>query len=135
MNFKGRWFGFINWVDKANWSSSRISKAYVLSASPSLELKFWKELKNILINQVQGSVTGFFYYLLLACRVVQETKDDLPHFNWFQTLQLMTGVRWDIRDIMSQHNAYVDILVRVQLIFRNEISICADCFLPIILDS
>lgn len=25
----------------------------------------------------------------------------------------MTGVRWDIRDIMSQHNAYVDILVRV----------------------
>ena len=31
----------------------------------------------------------------------------------FQTLQLMTGVRWDIRDIMSQHNAYVDILVRV----------------------
>lgn len=33
----------------------------------------------------------------------------------FQTLQLMTGVRWDIRDIMSQHNAYVDILVRVIL--------------------
>jgi len=27
----------------------------------------------------------------------------------------MTGVRWDIRDIMSQHNAYVDILVRVIL--------------------
>lgn len=26
----------------------------------------------------------------------------------------MTGVRWDIRDIMSQHNAYVDILVRVK---------------------
>ena len=25
----------------------------------------------------------------------------------------MTGVRWDVRDIMSQHNAYVDILVRV----------------------
>ena len=25
----------------------------------------------------------------------------------------MTGVRWDIKDIMSQHNAYVDILVRV----------------------
>lgn len=26
----------------------------------------------------------------------------------------MTGVRWDIRDIMSQHNAYVDMLVRVK---------------------
>ena len=25
----------------------------------------------------------------------------------------MMGVRWDIRDIMSQHNAYVDMLVRV----------------------
>ena len=31
----------------------------------------------------------------------------------FQTLQKMMGVRWDIRDIMSQHNAYVDMLVRV----------------------
>ncbi|KAL9965975.1 hypothetical protein ACROYT_G023978 [Oculina patagonica] len=34
-----------------------------------------------------------------------------------QTLQLMTGVRWDIRDIMSQHNAYVDILVRELQVF------------------
>ncbi|RMX47301.1 hypothetical protein pdam_00012684 [Pocillopora damicornis] len=33
-----------------------------------------------------------------------------------QTLQLMTGVRWDIRDIMSQHNAYVDILVRYETV-------------------
>lgn len=34
-----------------------------------------------------------------------------------QTLQYMTGVRWDIRDIMSQHNAYVDILVRELQVF------------------
>ncbi|XP_015779252.1 PREDICTED: syndetin-like [Acropora digitifera] len=33
------------------------------------------------------------------------------------TLQLMTGVRWDIRDIMSQHNAYVDMLVRELQVF------------------
>ena len=28
----------------------------------------------------------------------------------------MTGVRWDVREIMSQHNAYVDILVRVSFL-------------------
>ncbi|XP_058972812.1 syndetin [Pocillopora verrucosa] len=39
-----------------------------------------------------------------------------------QTLQLMTGVRWDIRDIMSQHNAYVDILVRELQVFSMRLS-------------
>lgn len=34
-----------------------------------------------------------------------------------QTLQKMMGVRWDIRDIMSQHNAYVDMLVRELQVF------------------
>jgi len=39
-----------------------------------------------------------------------------------QTLQLMTGVRWDVRDIMSQHNAYVDILVRELQVFSMRVT-------------
>lgn len=39
-----------------------------------------------------------------------------------QTLQLMTGVRWDIRDIMSQHNAYIDVLVAELQVFSMRLS-------------
>ncbi|XP_048579827.1 syndetin isoform X2 [Nematostella vectensis] len=34
-----------------------------------------------------------------------------------KTLQLMTTVKWDIKEIMSQHNAFVDILVREFQVF------------------
>lgn len=30
-----------------------------------------------------------------------------------QMLLLMAGVKWDIREIMSQHNVYVDVLLKV----------------------
>ena len=30
-----------------------------------------------------------------------------------QMLLMMSGVKWDIREIMSQHNVYVDILLKV----------------------
>lgn len=46
-------------------------------------------------------------YRYVASRIIDYDK----------TLQLMTGVRWDIRDIMSQHNAYVDMLVRELQVF------------------
>lgn len=32
-----------------------------------------------------------------------------------QMLLLMAGVKWDIREIMSQHNVYVDVLLKVML--------------------
>lgn len=32
-----------------------------------------------------------------------------------QMLLLMAGVKWDIREIMSQHNVYVDVLLKVTL--------------------
>lgn len=32
-----------------------------------------------------------------------------------QMLLLMAGVKWDIREIMSQHNVYVDVLLKVIL--------------------
>lgn len=60
-----------------------------MSVSPSLELKFWKELKNILINQVQGSVTGFFiiYYLLVELykrpKMTYPISIDFRHFSWW----------------------------------------------------
>ncbi|XP_031566777.1 syndetin-like [Actinia tenebrosa] len=46
-------------------------------------------------------------YRAVAARVIDYEK----------TLQLMQGVRWDIKDIMSQHNTYVDILVREFQVF------------------
>lgn len=30
-----------------------------------------------------------------------------------QMLLLMAGVKWDIKEIMSQHNVYVDVLLKV----------------------
>lgn len=33
-----------------------------------------------------------------------------------QMLLLMAGVKWDIREIMSQHNVYVDVLLKVILV-------------------
>lgn len=33
-----------------------------------------------------------------------------------QMLLLMAGVKWDIREIMSQHNVYVDVLLKVILL-------------------
>ena len=30
-------------------------------------------------------------------------------------LQLMATVKWDIKDIMSQHSAYVDVLLQVRI--------------------
>jgi len=41
------------------------------------------------------------------------------HSSFFFTLQVLQGmasVKWDIRDIMSQHSAYVDLLVQVRCI-------------------
>ena len=32
-----------------------------------------------------------------------------------QMLLLMAGVKWDIREIMSQHNVYVDVLLKVSV--------------------
>ncbi len=32
-----------------------------------------------------------------------------------QMLLMMAGVKWDIREIMSQHNVYVDVLLKVML--------------------
>lgn len=32
-----------------------------------------------------------------------------------QMLLMMAGVKWDIREIMSQHNVYVDALLKVML--------------------
>lgn len=37
-----------------------------------------------------------------------------------QMLLLMAGVKWDIREIMSQHNVYVDVLLKVM--FHKECS-------------
>jgi hypothetical protein len=34
--------------------------------------------------------------------------------NYEQVLQQMLTVRWDIKEIMSQHNSYVDTLLRVR---------------------
>lgn len=31
-----------------------------------------------------------------------------------QMLLMMAGVKWDIREIMSQHNVYVDVLLKVK---------------------
>ena len=30
-----------------------------------------------------------------------------------QLLQMMASVKWDVRDIMSQHSGYVDVVLRV----------------------
>ena len=38
-------------------------------------------------------------------------------FFTLQVLQGMASVKWDIRDIMSQHSAYVDLLVQVCCIY------------------
>ena len=32
-----------------------------------------------------------------------------------QVLQSMSSVKWDIKDIMSQHSAYVDLLIKVSI--------------------
>ena len=55
-------------------------------------------------------------FLLVSVRHVGAIPGEHQHgdiLSCLQTLQKMMGVRWDIRDIMSQHNAYVDMLVRV----------------------
>ncbi|KXJ15287.1 syndetin isoform X2 [Exaiptasia diaphana] len=51
-------------------------------------------------------------YRAVASRIIDYEK----------TLHLMQGVRWDIKDIMSQHNAYVDILVREFQVFSLKMS-------------
>lgn len=33
-----------------------------------------------------------------------------------QMLLMMAGVKWDIREIMSQHNIYVDVLLKVTVV-------------------
>lgn len=33
-----------------------------------------------------------------------------------QMLLMMAGVKWDIREIMSQHNIYVDVLLKVRVV-------------------
>lgn len=37
--------------------------------------------------------------------------------NYDQVLGQMASVRWDIKDIMSQHNPYVDSILRVSPVF------------------
>ena len=34
--------------------------------------------------------------------------------NYENLLQQMSAVRWDIKDIMSQHSTYVDVLLQVE---------------------
>ena len=36
--------------------------------------------------------------------------------NYDLILQHMAAVKWDIKEIMSQHNSYVDVLIHVSLI-------------------
>lgn len=35
-----------------------------------------------------------------------------------QMLLMMAGVKWDIKEIMSQHNVYVDVLLKVTLVVK-----------------
>lgn len=37
-----------------------------------------------------------------------------------QMLLLMAGVKWDIREIMSQHNVYVDVLLKVMWVIDKQ---------------
>lgn len=37
-----------------------------------------------------------------------------------QMLLMMAGVKWDIREIMSQHNVYVDVLLKVRVVHEED---------------
>ena len=40
-----------------------------------------------------------------------------------EVLQMTTMVKWDVRDIMSQHNAYVDVMIKELRSFKTKLSV------------